>query len=125
MRISALTPMLWTCKLKETIEFYTTILRFTCLECNEKWGWVSISKDDLGLMIAEPFANTDFVKPFFTGSFCFVVEDIDELWHNLKDKVQICYYLEDFETGMRDFTIYDNNGYILQFGQAVFSDIES
>jgi len=35
----------------------------------------------------------------------------------LKDKVRVCYPLENFEYGMREFAIYDNNGYLLQFGQ--------
>ena len=26
---------------------------------------------------------------------------------------------EDFEHGMREFAIYDNNGYMLQFGQEI------
>jgi uncharacterized glyoxalase superfamily protein PhnB len=124
MKISALTPMLWTIQLKETIEFYTHFLGFTCIEYNEDWGWAAISKDDVGLMIARPNAITNFIKPFFTGSFYFNVEDVDELWQALKDKVQICYNLDDFEYGMRDFAIYDNNGYILQFGQASYKDNE-
>jgi len=31
-------------------------------------------------------------------------------------KANICYEIETFEWGMREFAIYDNNGYILQFG---------
>ncbi|MFN5228579.1 MAG: hypothetical protein ACK5Q3_18600 [Planctomycetota bacterium] len=27
--------------------------------------------------------------------------------------------LEDFDYGMREFAIYDNNGYLLQFGQSL------
>ncbi|NHQ72651.1 bleomycin resistance family protein, partial [Elizabethkingia miricola] len=30
-----------------------------------------------------------------------------------------CYNIEDFPWQMREFAIYDNNGYILQFGQDV------
>ena len=28
-----------------------------------------------------------------------------------------CYPIEDFHYGMREFAIFDNNGYLLQFGQ--------
>ncbi len=35
----------------------------------------------------------------------------------LKDKAAIVYPLEDFDYGMREFAIRDNNGYILQVGQ--------
>jgi len=37
----------------------------------------------------------------------------------LKDKVEVCYGIENFHYGMREFAIYDNNGYLLQFGQDV------
>jgi hypothetical protein len=30
---------------------------------------------------------------------------------------RVAYPLEDFHYGMREFAIYDNNGYMLQFGQ--------
>lgn len=29
------------------------------------------------------------------------------------------YPIENFNYGMREFVIYDNNGYVLQFGEAV------
>jgi hypothetical protein len=31
----------------------------------------------------------------------------------------VCYGIEDFFYGMREFAIYDNNGYLLQFGQPI------
>ena len=39
------------------------------------------------------------------------------MWWKLKDKARVCYGIEIFEYGMREFAIYDNNGYLLQFGQ--------
>jgi hypothetical protein len=33
--------------------------------------------------------------------------------------VKIAYPMEDFEYGMREFAIYDNNGYMLQFGAPI------
>ena len=35
----------------------------------------------------------------------------------VKDHVRVCYPIEDFHYGMREFAIFDNNGYLLQFGQ--------
>jgi hypothetical protein len=37
----------------------------------------------------------------------------------LKDKTKVCYPIETFGYGMREFAIFDNNGYLLQFGQPV------
>lgn len=111
--------MLWTENLSETVDFYTKVLNFTCDEMNEDWGWASLSKDDVSLMFSLPNAHTPFEKPNFTGSFYFNTADVDALWDELKDKARIAYGIENFEHGMREFAIYDNNGYLLQFGQEI------
>ena len=54
--------------------------------------------------------------PAFTGSFYFDIDDVTALWADLKDRVKIAYPMEEFQYGMREFAIYDNNGYMLQFG---------
>jgi len=54
-----------------------------------------------------------------TGSFYFTTDDVDALWQELKDKARVCYDIENFEWGMREFAVYDNNGYLLQFGQEI------
>jgi hypothetical protein len=38
------------------------------------------------------------------------------LWAEVKDVAKIAYPLEVFDYGMSEFAIYDNNGYMLQFG---------
>jgi hypothetical protein len=34
-----------------------------------------------------------------------------------ESRARICYPIDNFEYGMLEFAIYDNNGYLLQFGQ--------
>ena len=109
--------MLYTADLDATIALYVGTLGFTCDERNDEWGWASLSRDHVALMIAKPNAHTPFEKPAFTGSFYFNTDDVDALWAALKDTANICYALDTFEYGMREFAIYDNNGYVLQFGQ--------
>jgi len=53
---------------------------------------------------------SDFIRTF-----------LDSLWEKFRDKVVIVYPVEDFDYGMREFAIRDNNGYILQFGQEIAS----
>ena len=112
-------PMIWTDKLEETIEFYVNTLGFICGEYNKDWNWASLHKDEAEIMMAAPNEHTVFEKPIFTGSFYINVDQVEELWSNLKDKCKICYEIEDFPWGMREFAIYDNNGYTLQFGQDI------
>jgi uncharacterized glyoxalase superfamily protein PhnB len=76
-------------------------------------------RDDVEIMIATPNEHTPFDKPAFTGSFYINTDNVDEVWKTLKDKTNIVYNIENFEWGMREFAIDDNNGYILQFGQEI------
>ena len=111
-----LRPMLRTKDLSGTVAFWTGRLGFTCDGVSEEDGWASLSRDGVGLMIATPNAHVPFETAGFTGSFYFTVDDVAALWAGLKDRVEIAYPMEDFHYGMREFAIYDNNGYMLQFG---------
>ena len=117
MRFTDLRPMLWTEKLEETIDFYVNTLGFICGEKNTEWRWASLYKDDIAIMLAGPNAHSKFDGPKFTGSFYINTDNVDALWEQLKAKVKICYSIDTFEWQMREFAIYDNNGYIIQFGQ--------
>ena len=119
MKIKKLTPMLWTEQLQETIDFYTQTLPFICRDRNDEWGWAALHLCEVDIMLAKPNAQIPFDKPVFTGSFYFEVENVAEWWAQLKDQAQVCYPIETFDWGMREFAIFDNNGYILQFGEEV------
>lgn len=119
MKLTSLTPMLWTEQLPETIDFYTGVLKFTCDDWNHAWGWASLRKDGVELMLARPNEHTPFERPVFTGTFYIRVENVDELWEAVKDKARIVYDIATFEWGMREFAVYDNNGYMLQFGEEI------
>ncbi len=122
MKINKLTPMLSTKKIRETVDFYTGVLGFSCPNFVEDWGWAVITHGDTELMFWLPNAHLPFEKPAFTGSFYLNVENADEIWEKLKDKVEVCYPIEDFDYGMREFAVYDNNGYLLQFGHSIAED---
>lgn len=124
MKLTEMRPMLWTAQLEECILFYTQTLGFTLAEHNEVWGWASLYRDQVGIMLARPNEHTSFERPIFTGSFYFNTDEVDHLWEQLKDRVKVCYPIEDFEWSMREFAIYDNNGYILQFGQEIIKKDE-
>ena len=116
---TSLKPMLYTKQLNDTVKFYTEVLGFTCAAFEEAWGWVSLQKDTIEIMLSYPNDHIPFEAPVFTGSFYIVTDNVDELWNSWKDKCRVCYELESFEYGMREFAIYDNNGYLLQFGQEI------
>ena len=111
--------MLWTEDLLGSLKFYTETLGFAADEVNEEWGWASLSIDSVGIMFAKPNAHTPYDKIGFTGTFYFNTDGVDAMWAKLKDITNICYGIENFDHGMREFAIYDNNGYMLQFGQEI------
>ena len=119
MSLINLRPMLWTEDLTGSVDFYTSVLGFRINEFNDEWGWTSLSKDDVSVMLSRPNDHMPYDKIGFTGTFYFNTDDVDRLWDELKDKARICYGIEDFFYGMREFAIYDNNGYLLQFGQEI------
>jgi len=109
--------MLRTKDLHATMKFYMTHLGFICEALSEADGWASLRQGPVELMVAAPNSHMPFDEPAFTGSFYFNVDDAAALWAKLKkDVVKVCYPIEDFHYGMREFAIYDNNGYLLQFG---------
>ena len=119
IKLTKLTPMLTTSDLKGTVDFYVQTLGFICNSLHMEWGWASLQLDSIEIMFALPNDHIPFDKPSFTGSFYFNTDDADHLWERLKEKSKICYPIENFEYGMREFAIYDNNGYLLQFGQEI------
>jgi len=119
MKITELRPMLSTEDIAGTINFYVEKLGFTCDAYNEEWGWATLSIDGISIMLSRPNEHTPYENIGFTGSFYFTTDDVNSLWEKLKDKATVCYDIEDFPYGMREFAINDNNGYLLQFGQEI------
>jgi len=117
MKLLTLTPLLRTQRMEETLRFYTDLLDFQITAKNDDWGWATLARDGIEIMISVPNEHLPFDKAVFTGSFYFKTAKVRGLWAKLKDKATICYPLEDFEWGMTEFAIYDNNGYLLQFGE--------
>ena len=119
MHVDSLTPVLRSWDLPATIDFYTRVLGFECEAYEADWGWARITHGPISVMFSSPNEHEGDVAPAFTGSLYFRVREVDSLWTHLKDQSRVCYPLDTFAYGMREFAIYDNNGYLLQFGEAV------
>lgn len=119
MQFKHLTPMLYTRDLKSTAAFYKDFLGFELDSFSEDPGWVHMHKDNASIMFCLPNEHEPFEKAAFTGSFYFYTDEVDELWEKLKTSANVCYGLENFDYGMREFAIKDNNGYLLQFGKEI------
>ena len=122
MRLQSLAPMLRTRDLQASVEFWRSVLGFTCDALEEDWGWASLSRDGVRVMLATPNTHEPYETESFTGSLYFRVDDADAIWESLRGTARVCYPIEDFEYGMREFAIYDHNGYLLQFGHPIPPD---
>jgi len=117
--INSIIAKLETNRLEETIQFYKEHLRFA-LSGRFK-GHIFLSKNEQTIMFHEMMDHHGQKEPIMTGSLYLNTLEVDELYEDIKDKVKLCYPLESFDFGMREFGIWDNNGYLLIFGKPVNS----
>lgn len=128
MKFKQLSPILWTKDLPGSVSFYTEVLGFSSR--SNFPNFVSLFKDEVEIMLIVPVEEPEDcadplnTEPFFpksklTGSIYMVIEEVDSYWEKVKDQVTIKSTLEDREYWMRDFSILDNNGYELVFGQNI------
>lgn len=112
-------PRLTTEDIQGTIAYYTELLDFECDSHDEKGGWVSVRRDGINITFSVPGPQDSEKNSHFTGSVYIYADDVESIWEKIKGRVKICYPLESFSYGKREFGIYDNNGYLLKFGQLV------
>ena len=117
--LKALTPMLESKDLQATVDFYTKVLGFHCDNFVPEWGWVLLSRDHIEIMFMDPNEERNIPGPIMSGSLYIETDEVDEAWLLLKDKCKVCYPIEDFDYGMREFAVFDNNGYLLQYGREI------
>ena len=108
---------------KETIQFYEEKLEFEKIlsvpETGKKLNFAIMRKDTVSIMLQEqeslqeeyPTLTTGNIKPTFT--LYITVEDINELYVELKDKVKIAKDIHKTFYGKDEFAIFDNNNNIL------------
>src|SRR6187402_956768 len=123
-KLKFLSPILWTKDLEQTISFYETILGFK--KQTQFPNYVSLTRDNVEIMFVLPVDEPEdckdpnnkeefFPKPILTGSIYITTEKVN-------DKVKIISPIANREYWMRDFSIRDNNGYELVFGEGNMPD---
>lgn len=128
MALTFLSPILWTKDLPETIMFYENVLGFTSR--SNFPNFVALTSGAVQLMFIFPTEEPEdckdpnsnerfFPKPVMTGDIYISTDDVDELYERVKGKARIKMDIGDREYRMRDFSIWDNNGYELCFGQDI------
>ena len=80
--------MLRTWDLRGSVAFYADVLGFACESLSEEWGWASLRRDGVGIMLARPHAHMGETAPAFTGSLYIRTTDIDGWWQRLKERAR-------------------------------------
>jgi catechol 2,3-dioxygenase-like lactoylglutathione lyase family enzyme len=117
MKPESLVAMLRTRRMQESVWFYRDVLSFECVEQTEQWA--CLTKDGFELTLALPNEHEPFNQPGLTGAPYFRTQDVDAVWKQIQGKARVVYPIENFDYGMREYAIFDNNGYCLQFGKEI------
>jgi uncharacterized glyoxalase superfamily protein PhnB len=111
----------------DSVAFYQNVLGFSVVDSvpNESGNlqFAILSKDNFTLMLQEkdnlteeyPILNTDKVRPSVT--LYIMVDNFDELYHELKGSYKILCDIHKTFYGSKEFAVADNNGYVLTFAE--------
>lgn len=110
-------------KVKETVKFYEEKLGFKKVlsvpEEGETLNFAIIGKDNISIMLQEQnnllaeylTLKSDEIIPTFT--LFITVKDVNKLYKELKNKVELAKELHKTFYGKDEFAIFDNNGNVL------------
>lgn len=119
-------PNLMVENVNKTLQFYHNILGFDIAMSYPESGeleWGMVSKGNLGIMFQNKNIMVEQIPEMaynsLGGTFTLYidVENVDEWYNHIRDKVLVVKYLYDTFYGTREFMIKDNNGYFIVFAQ--------
>ena len=119
-------PFLPVKDLQETVQFYKEKLGFS-----KEWFWedsdVGMERNDLHVLFNKnPNHLTQINSNGQALEICWFVTNVDEIYEEIKSKgVKIISELENKPWRMREFTIFDNNGYAIRIGQGIEEESSS
>lgn len=135
MKFNNITPNLIVRDVSMSVLFYKNILDFTLelavpieessiekeLRNDKDYSYAMIRKDEVCLMFIEEhtFHKEAFEMQVSKGAALFYidVQNIEELYEKIKDKVEIEKSLNTTWYGMKEFYIKDLDGYLIGFGE--------
>ena len=137
MKFNKLTPNFSVRDVRETVAFYKDLLEFklemvvpdgstqieTIISEGVEYAYAMMSKNGIYVMFLKEDSfkcDLPLLNEFPLGasvSFYIEVDDIEEVYNQLKSRVKMAKELETTWYGMQEFYIRDCNGYILAFAE--------
>ena len=68
-------------------------------------------------MFSLPNEAMNYGRIVLSGSLYIYIDDVNNFWEQVKDKVEVLYAAENFNYKIREFGIKDNNGYVINSGK--------
>lgn len=126
MPLQSLTPNLMVENVNAAVDWYKDMLGFELVMSNPESGtfeWAMLQSGEVKLMF-EARASLEGQhsalkeKPVgASGTFFIRLDDVKALYYRISSKVKIVSDLKKTSYGSEEFSITDNNGYILTFAQ--------
>lgn len=118
MNLHPVVPVLSTNQMSETIQFYTGKLGFNVLKeaaNNSDIQQVQLGRDQASIkfLLGENFPGPGSKEEVYIDCV-----NVEELLNEFSRSAEIVLPLQKDETGRKFFSVKDNNGYVLSFGQA-------
>jgi uncharacterized glyoxalase superfamily protein PhnB len=103
MSIKFMTIILYVEDLPRSEEFYADVLGFERTAGVD--GCVTMRRGNAQILLSTPNTHAPCTGPSFTGSIYLYVDDVEACWAELKDRAKVCYPIETFDYGMREFAV--------------------
>jgi uncharacterized glyoxalase superfamily protein PhnB len=127
MKLTGLTPNIFTRQIDRSVAFYRDLLGFhvaITVPDAPPFVFVSLARDGVVIFLNDE-ANARKEQPNATwltvgqaGVALFLdMEGIDELWDQLKDRVPVVQPIVDQWYGVREFSVTDPDGYVVTFAE--------
>jgi catechol 2,3-dioxygenase-like lactoylglutathione lyase family enzyme len=116
-RLSAFIPVR---NLRETLDFYRDVFGFS-----EEWDIGTdggIRRDDMRVVFCEdPEYVREINNDIYKFTLLWFVDNVDEIYKEFTDERQIpiVYPIESKPWGIREFSICDNNGYLIRVSEGI------
>lgn len=130
MQFRRLTPELVVKSIKESVDFYVSVLGFELVNSvgdgdNLVWANVMWPGSEMEVMFMTPESMGEELPEFKTkkidASIVLYLEldGLDELYEKIRDRVEIVGEKHTTLYGSKEFSIRDNSGYVLMFSERV------
>lgn len=126
--LESLTPNIIVDDVNQAVDYYAEKLGFNLIASVPEKGtynWAMVQRDGVSLMfqslesIQDDMPSLKIDSKGSLGTFFIRMKGIDELYNQVKEKVEIAHTMRTTFYGMKEFVVRDLNGYFLAFAEPV------